>query len=209
VLLLIRWFLLFALAAAAPLYAQQPVILVFGDSLAAGYGLPQGRGWVDLLQDKLVAEKLDYRVVNASISGETTVGGRNRLPAALEQHRPRVLVLELGSNDGLRGQPLSLMRDNLVAMVRASRAAGARVLIIGMRIPPNYGPQYTREFHAAFGEVARSQRTALVPFLLEGFADQRELFQSDGIHPNERAQPLILDTVWKGLRPLLRARPRQ
>jgi acyl-CoA thioesterase-1 len=198
-----RWILLFGLAAAAPLRAQQPVILVFGDSLAAGYGLPQGRGWVDLLQDKLAAGKLDYRVVNASISGETTVGGRNRLPAALEQHRPRVVVLELGSNDGLRGQPPSLMRDNLVAMVEASRAAGAQVLIIGMRIPPNYGPKYTREFHATIEEVARRQRTALVPFLLEGFAERRELFQSDGIHPNEQAQPLILETVWKGLRPLL------
>jgi acyl-CoA thioesterase-1 len=203
VLSFIRWILLLGLLAAAPLRAQQPVILVFGDSLAAGYGLPQGRGWVDLLHDKLAAEKLDYRVVNASISGETTVGGRNRLPAALEQHRPRVVLLELGSNDGLRGQPLNLMRDNLVAMVQASRSAGAHVLIIGMRIPPNYGPKYTREFHATFEDVARSQRTALVPFLLDGFADQRELFQSDGIHPDEKAQPLILETVWKGLRPLL------
>jgi acyl-CoA thioesterase-1 len=204
-----RWILLFGLLAAAPLQAQQPVILIFGDSLAAGYGLPQGRGWVDLLHDKLATEKLGYRVVNASISGETTAGGRNRLPAALEQHRPRVLVLELGSNDGLRGQPLSVMRDNLLAMVKVSRAAGARVLIIGMRIPPNYGPKYTRAFHATFEDVARTQRTALVPFLLEGFADQRGLFQSDGIHPNEQAQPLILETVWKGLRPLLRQRSPQ
>jgi len=191
------------------LRAQQPVILVFGDSLGAGYGLPQGRSWVDLLQPRLDTEGLDYRVVNASISGETTLGGRNRLPAALERHRPRIVVLELGSNDGLRGQPVNRMRDNLVAMTKASRAAGARVLIIGMRIPPNYGPKYTREFHATYEDVARTQRTALVPFLLEGFADQRELFQSDGIHPNEQAQPLILQTVWKGLRPLLRPRPPQ
>jgi acyl-CoA thioesterase-1 len=209
VLSLIRWILLLGLLAAAPLRAQQPVILVFGDSLGAGYGLPQGRSWVDLLQRRLDTEGLDYRVVNASISGETTLGGRNRLAAALEQHRPRVVVLELGSNDGLRGQPLNPMRDNLVAMTKASRAAGARVLIIGMHIPPNYGPKYTREFHATFENVARSQRTALVPFLLEGFADQRELFQSDGIHPNEEAQPLILETVWKGLRPLLTPRPPQ
>ena len=203
---LIRWILLFGLLAAAPLRAQQPVILVFGDSLGAGYGLPQGRSWVDLLQRRLDTERLDYRVVNASISGETTLGGRNRLAAALEQHRPRIVVLELGSNDGLRGQPLNPMRDNLVAMTKASRAAGARVLVIGMRIPPNYGPKYTREFHAAFADVARSQRTALVPFLLEGFADQRDLFQPDGIHPSEQAQPLILETVWKGLRPLLTPR---
>jgi acyl-CoA thioesterase-1 len=207
VLSLIRSILLFGLLAATPLWAQQPVILVFGDSLGAGYGLPQGRSWVDLLQRRLADEGFDYRVVNASISGETTLGGRNRLAAALEQHRPRIVLLELGANDGLRGQPLNLMRDNLVAMVKASRATGARVLIIGMRIPPNYGPKYTREFHAAFAEVAGSERTALVPFLLDGFADQRELFQSDGIHPSEAAQPMIVDTVWKALRPLLTARP--
>lgn len=179
------------------------MILVFGDSLSAGYGLPQGRGWVDLLQRRLAAEGLDYRAVNASISGETTLGGRNRLAAALEEHRPRIVVLELGSNDGLRGQPLDLMRDNLAAMAKTSRAAGARVLIVGMRIPPNYGPKYTTEFHASFQDVARSQRTALVPFLLDGFAERRELFQADGIHPGEAAQPLMLDTVWKGLRPML------
>ena len=206
---LIRWILLFGLFAAGPLWAQPGVILVFGDSLSAGYGLPQGRSWVDLLQRRLAAEGLDYRVVNASISGETTLGGRNRLAAALEQHRPRTVVLELGSNDGLRGQPLNLMRDNLAAMAKASRAAGARVLIVGMRIPPNYGPKYTTEFHAAFQDVARSQRTALVPFLLDGFADQRELFQADGIHPAEAAQTLILETVWKELRPLLTPRPPQ
>jgi acyl-CoA thioesterase-1 len=206
---LIRWILLFGLFAAGPLWAQPRVILVFGDSLSAGYGLPQGRSWVDLLQRRLAAEGLDYRVVNASISGETTLGGRNRLAAALEQHRPRTVVLELGSNDGLRGQPLHLMRDNLAAMAKASRAAGARVLIVGMRIPPNYGPKYTTEFHAAFQDVARSQRTALVPFLLDGFADQRALFQSDGIHPAEAAQTLILETVWKELRPLLTTRPPQ
>jgi acyl-CoA thioesterase-1 len=206
---LIRWILLFGLVAAGPLWAQPRVILVFGDSLSAGYGLPQGRSWVDLLQRRLAAEGLDYRVVNASISGETTLGGRNRLAAALEQHRPHTVVLELGSNDGLRGQPLNLMRDNLAAMAKASRAAGARVLIVGMRIPPNYGPKYTTEFHAAFQDVARSQRTALVPFLLDGFADQRALFQSDGIHPAEAAQTLILETVWKELRPLLTTRPPQ
>jgi len=176
---------------------------MFGDSLSAGYGLPQGRGWVDLLQNKLDREGFDYRVVNASISGETTLGGRNRLPAALKQHRPDIVILELGANDGLRGQPLDLMRNNLDAMVQTSRKASARVLIVGVRIPPNYGPTYTRKFQAVFAEVARKRKVALVPFLLEGFAEQRELFQSDGIHPSEPAQALMIETVWKELRPLL------
>jgi acyl-CoA thioesterase-1 len=201
--MLVRFLLLILCLAAAPLQAQPPVILVLGDSLAAGYGLPQGRGWVDLLQDRIAAEGLDHRVVNGSISGETTLGGRNRIGAALERHRPDVVILELGANDGLRGQPLAALRDNLTAMVRASRRSGAQVLLIGMRIPPNYGQDYTRKFHAAFTDVARAERVALVPFLLEGFADKRELFQADGIHPNEQAQPRIAATVWKALRPLL------
>lgn len=180
-----------------------PVILVLGDSLSAGYGLPNGRSWVDLLQQQLAREKLDYRVVNASISGDTTLGGRNRLPAALAQHRPRIVVLELGANDGLRGQPVAAIRDNLKAMVHASRAAGARPLIVGMRIPPNYGQQYAGKFQDVFAEVARSEKVPLVPFLLQGFADKRDLFQQDGIHPTEQAQALILDTVWKALRPML------
>ena len=167
------------------------MVLVFGDSLAAGYGLPRGRGWVDLLQDKLAEEGLDHRVVNASISGDTTLGGRNRIGAALAQHRPHIVILELGANDGLR------------AMIRFSRRGGAQVLLIGMRIPPNYGQDYARKFQAAFGEVARAERVPLVPFLLEGFADEPDLFQQDGIHPNEQAQPRILATVWKVLRPLL------
>lgn len=201
--MLIR-FLFFALwLAAAPLQAQSPVILVLGDSLAAGYGLPLGRGWVDLLQQQLTEEGLDHRVVNASISGETTLGARNRIAAALRQHRPDIVILELGANDGLRGQPVAALRDNLTAMIRASRRSGARVLLIGMRIPPNYGQEYTRKFHAAFTEIARVERVPLVPFLLEGFADKRDLFQQDGIHPNEQAQPRIAATVWKALRPLL------
>jgi acyl-CoA thioesterase-1 len=201
--MLIRFLLLTLCLAAAPLQAQPPVILVLGDSLAAGYGLPQGRGWVDLLQDKLAAEGLDHRVVNASISGETTLGGRNRIAAALERHRPAIVILELGANDGLRGQPLAALRDNLTAMVRASRRSGAQVLLIGMRIPPNYGQDYTRKFHAAFTDVARAERVPLVPFLLEGFSDKRELFQADGIHPNEQAQPRIAATVWQALQRLL------
>jgi len=205
----LRILLLAALLAATPARAQQqPVILVFGDSLAAGYGLPQGRGWVDLLQARLERDGYVYKVVNASISGETSLGGRNRLPAALAQHRPRIVVLELGANDGLRGQPIAALRENLVAMIRASARAGARSLLIGMRIPPNYGQAYTRQFESVFAEVARAQRVPLIPFLLDGFADQRELFQQDGIHPAEPAQELILATVWSALEPLLRARAR-
>jgi acyl-CoA thioesterase-1 len=195
------WVVLGLTAAAA--WAEPPVILVFGDSLAAGYGLPQGKGWVDLLQKKLVDDGFNYRVVNASISGETSLGGRNRLPAALKTHKPHVLLLELGSNDGLRGQPLSDLRANMTVMIQDARKAGARVLLIGMRIPPNYGPEYTKKFQAVFADVARAQRVPLVPFLLEGFAQQRELFQPDSIHPNEQAQALVLATVWKGLAPLL------
>jgi acyl-CoA thioesterase-1 len=203
---LLRILLLAALLAVTPALARQrPVILVFGDSLAAGYGLPQGRGWVDLLQTRLAREGYDYRVVNASISGETSLGGRNRLPAALAQHKPGIVILELGANDGLRGQPLAALRDNLTAMIAAARRAGARTLLVGMRIPPNYGAQYTRQFEAAFVDVARAQRTPLVPFLLDGFADRRELFQADGIHPGEPAQAQIVDTVWRALEPMLRA----
>ena len=197
------------LLVAPAVWAQQSVILVFGDSLSAGYGLPQGRGWVDLLQNKLDDEGWNYRIVNASISGETTLGGRNRLPAALQEHRPDIVILELGANDGLRGQPINLMRDNLDTMVQASRRAGAKVLIVGVRIPPNYGPSYTRKFQSVFAEVARKRKVALVPFLLEGFADRRELFQSDGIHPSQQAQPRMVETAWQGLQPLLaRARKR-
>jgi acyl-CoA thioesterase-1 len=195
-------FLLVALLA-APAWGRQPVILVMGDSLSAGYGLPQGTGWVDLLQRKLTEANSDYRAINASISGETTLGGRNRLDAALREHRPRVVVLALGANDGLRGQSIDGMTENLSAMTRASRAAGARVLLIGMRLPPNYGPQYTQKFQAAFVQVSRSQKVPLVPFLLEGFAQRRDLFQSDGIHPTQAAQPLMLATVWRQLEPLL------
>ena len=181
-----------------------PVLLVLGDSLSAGYGLPAGRGWVDLLDRKMALEAPGFRVVNASISGETTLGGRNRLARLLAQHRPAVVILELGANDGLRGAPLEAVRGNLAAMAAAARDAGAQVLIVGMRLPPNYGAQYARGFQALFGEVARAQRAAWVPFLFEGFADQREQFQDDGIHPAASAQPRMLQTVWPALQPLLR-----
>jgi acyl-CoA thioesterase-1 len=183
--------------------AQPPAIMVLGDSLSAGYGLPQGKGWVDLLQQRLERENYTYRVVNASISGDTTLGGRNRVAEALAQHRPRIVILELGSNDGLRGQPLDAMRENLVAIARACRAAKAKVLLVGMRMPPNYGLDYTEKFHASFVAVAKQIRAPLVPFLLEGFAQRRDLFQADGIHPDVEAQKLMLDNVWGKLRALL------
>jgi len=177
--------------------------MVFGDSLSAGYGLPQGRGWVDLLQQRLEREAYRYRVVNASISGDTTLGGRNRVAEALAQHRPRIVIIELGANDGLRGQSLDAMRKNLAAIVRVCRAAKAKVLLIGMRIPPNYGPDYTEKFQASFAAVAAKMHAPLVPFLLEGFAHRRDLFQADGMHPDVEAQKLMLDNVWGTLRPLL------
>lgn len=179
-------------------------ILVVGDSLSAEYGLPRDTGWVRLLADRLLQQGAKYIVVNASISGETTRGGRTRLPALLAEHRPAIVVLQLGANDGLRGLPLAAMRDNLAAMIDASERAGARVLLVGMRIPPNYGRDYAERFFATFADIARERRIALAPFLLDGFADRLDLFQPDRIHPNERAQPLMLDNVWPHLRPLLR-----
>jgi acyl-CoA thioesterase-1 len=197
-----------ALFAAKPgAAAEPPTIMVFGDSLSAGYGLPRGKGWVDLLQERLQREQYPYRVVNASVSGETTLGGRNRLAAALARHRPRIVILELGANDALRGQSLDAMRDNLVAMVRECRAARAEVLLVGMRIPPNYGPAYTGNFQASFAAVADKTRSPLVDFLLAGFADRRERFQADGIHPDIEAQSFMLDNVWKKLQPMLHKSP--
>lgn len=183
--------------------AAAPKILVFGDSLSASYGIAANRGWVTLLGERLKRERLDYSVVNASISGETTAGGVARLGKMLEAHRPAVVLLELGANDGLRGLPVAAMKKNLAAMVAMGQKAGAKVLLVGMRLPPNYGPEYTNAFDGAFVELAKSQKAALVPFLFEGFGDKRELFLEDRIHPNEQAQPLLLENVWKGLRPLL------
>jgi acyl-CoA thioesterase-1 len=180
------------------------VLLVLGDSLSAEYGLPRGTGWVQLISKKLAASGADYTVVNASISGETTSGGRTRLPALLKQHRPAVVVIELGGNDGLRGLPITTMQDNLTEMVRASQDAGAKVLLIGMRMPPNYGRDYADRFFAAFTTVARQRNVALAPFLLQGFGAGTEDFQPDRIHPTERAQAKIADTVWPYLEPLVR-----
>jgi len=193
------WFTLLAAATAA----TPANILILGDSLSAEYGLPRDSGWVRLLADRLGKAAPQYSVVNASISGETTSGGRSRLPALLRQHRPAIVVIQLGANDGLRGLSLAAMRDNLVAMIRDSRSAGAKVLLVGMRIPPNYGRHYADRFAATFAKVADEERVALVPFLLQGFADQLDFFQDDRIHPNGTAQPKMLDTVWPHLARLL------
>ena len=179
-------------------------VLVWGDSLSAGYGLRPQQSWPALLAERISAARLPHKVVNASISGETTAGGLARLPAALETHKPSVVVIELGANDGLRGLPVKAMATNLQAMVDASRKAGAQVLLVGMRMPPNYGPEYTSRFEAAYRDIARANRLRLVPFMMEGFADQPGYFQADGLHPVAAAQPLILDTIWRELKPLLR-----
>ena len=176
---------------------------MFGDSLSAGYGLPQGSGWVSLLEQRIKRDKLDYTVLNASISGETTLGGRKRIATALAEHQPAVVIVQLGGNDGLRGNSIDETRRNLIAIVEASRKSGAKVLLVGMRIPPNYGKVYARRFEALYTEVARQQNASLVPFMLQGFADKREWFQSDGIHPAVEAQPRILDNIYRRLRVLL------
>ena len=179
-------------------------VLVWGDSLSAGYGLRPQQAWPSLLEKKIADARLPHTVINASISGETTAGGRSRLPVALQTHRPSLVVIELGANDGLRGLPVAAMSTNLQAMIDASRQAGAKVLLVGMRLPPNYGPDYTTRFEKAFQDLARANKLRLVPFMMEGFADQRAYFQQDGIHPVADAQPLILDTIWRELKPLLR-----
>ena len=178
---------------------------MFGDSLSAAYGIAERRGWVALLGERLRQERLDYSVVNASISGEVTSGGRSRLGKLLAAHRPAVLVLELGANDGLRGLPISEMKKNLAAMIGEAQKSGARVLLVGVRMPPNYGEDYTRGFEAAFSDLARAHRTAFTAELTEGIGARLEYFLPDRMHPNEAAQPLLLETVWKALRPLLKA----
>jgi len=184
------------------------VILVVGDSLSAEYGLKRGTGWVALLQQRLARDRIAARVVNASISGETTSGGRSRLAALLRQHQPAIVVIELGANDALRGLPLAMTEANLAHMTQAAQAAGARVLLLGMQVPPNYGTDYANRFSAVFPAVARARQAALVPFLLRGVADGPDatrLFQADRIHPREEAQPAMLDNVWPELRRLLAA----
>ena len=183
------------------------MILIVGDSLSAEYGIRRGSGWAALLQARLDQQRIRARVVNASISGDTTSGGRSRLPALLREHKPAVVVIELGGNDALRGLPMTMTRANLLEMTRASKAAGARVLIAGMQVPPNYGRRYQEEFAAVFADVAKAENAALVPFFLARVADvpqAENLFQADRIHPREEAHPIILDNVWPVLRPLLR-----
>lgn len=182
-------------------------LLVVGDSLSAEYGLARGSGWVALLEQRLAKEKIAARVINASISGDTTSGGRSRLPALLNQHRPTHVLIELGANDALRGLPLAMTRDNLAAMVTAARDAGAKVMLLGMQVPPNYGRKYGDEFAALFGSVARAGGATLVPFLLDGVAnapDAPAMFQSDRIHPVAAAHPVMLGNVWPVLAPLLK-----
>jgi acyl-CoA thioesterase-1 len=197
-------FLLLSMLCALPAYSASKTVLVLGDSLSAEYGLPRGSGWVSLLQQRLSAEKIEANVVNASISGETSSGGKTRLPALLQQHRPAVVILELGGNDGLRGLSLANTQANLREIVRSTTAAGAQVLLVGMQIPPNYGVDYSKRFSAMYQGLGRERGVRLVPFLLEGLEDNDQFFQPDRIHPTRQAQPFMLDNVWPGLKSLLK-----
>ncbi|MCH1598858.1 MAG: arylesterase [Pseudomonadales bacterium] len=178
-------------------------VLVFGDSLSASYGIEEEQGWVNLLSEKLRQAQSPYSVINASVSGETSTGGLSRLPAALAEFQPSVVILELGGNDGLRGLPLATLQSNLEEMVSLSQRAGAEVLLAGIQIPPNYGPRYTEPFYALFGDIAESEQLPFVPFLIDGIPQQPELMQNDGIHPRAEAQHMILDNVWPVLAPML------
>jgi acyl-CoA thioesterase-1 len=193
-------------SAAASAYSAPKSILVVGDSLSAEYGLARGAGWVALLEQKLQAQKIDARIVNASISGETTSGGRTRLPALLTKHHPDIVIIELGANDGLRGLPVAAAHANLRAMIDASRGAGAQVLLVGMRMPPNYGRDYADKFFAMFGTLSKETSLPLAPFMLDGVADKTELFQADRLHPLATAHPIILGNIWPHLQPLLKAK---
>ncbi|MBI2724696.1 MAG: arylesterase [Polaromonas sp.] len=196
------------MALAAPAWAQgADTVLIVGDSLSAEYGLKRGTGWVPLLEKQVAQDKKSAKVVNASISGDTTSGGRSRLPALLTQHKPNVVVIELGGNDALRGLPLDMTENNVTAMVQASKKAGAKVLIVGMQVPPNYGGAYAATFSGLFARVAKAEKVALVPFFLKGIADvddSASRFQADRIHPNEQSQPKMLANVWPELKKLLK-----
>ncbi len=184
--------------------AWSGTILVFGDSLSAGYGIETGEGWVDLMAKRIADKKLPYDIINASISGETSAGGLSRIASQLRKHTPDILVLELGANDGLRGLPLKAMKSNLSSIIGQAKVAGTRVLLLGMQMPPNYGPRYTERFFAIYGELAKEQQLPLVPFLLEKVALDPSLMQRDNLHPNAKGQPLLLETVWPKLGPMLR-----
>ena len=196
-----------AVAAFAQPVSGAPTVLVIGDSLSAGYGLSAGQGWVDLLQKKIAAQGFAHRIINASISGDTTAGGRSRIGAALQAHKPDIVIIELGGNDGLRGATLQSIKSNLDFMVEAAQRAGAQVLLLGMQLPPNYGPAYVRQFAATFSDIAKARNTGFVPFILQGFGDRPELFQPDRIHPTAQAQPLMVETVWPELKKLLSRQP--
>ncbi len=191
-------------AVGTALAAPPKTVLVLGDSLSAAHNIPVESGWVHLLGDRLTKMEPGWTVVNASISGETSLSGRNRLPALLAEYRPSVLVIELGANDGLRGLPLGPLRDNLAAMIDAGQQAKARVLLLGIELPVNYGPQYRDGLRAVYAGLAKDRHASLVPFLLDGVALKPELMQEDGLHPVASAQPLVLDNVWRALQPLLR-----
>lgn len=185
-------------------HSASKTVLVLGDSLSAEYGLARGSGWVALLENRLRAEKIDAVIINASISGDTTSGGKARLQALLDQHHPTIFVIELGANDGLRGLPLAATENNLRAMITAAQKSNAKVLLIGMRLPPNYGRDYADQFFALYGKLARETRSSLAPFLLEGVADQPQLFQADRLHPSAAAHPIMLQNVWPQLQALLK-----
>lgn len=191
------------LLAATVAHSAPKTLLVLGDSLSAEYGLERGTGWTQLLQQRLRQNRIDALVVNSSISGDTTIGGKNRLPALLEKNKPDIVVIELGSNDALRGLQLKTTQENLQSMIDLARQNKAKVLLVGMQIPPNYGPDYTRRFADMFQDLARRNKAPLVPFFMDGLAANMDLFQADRIHPNEQAQPMLLDNVWPHLKPLL------
>ena len=199
-----RVLLLCLMLCAPAAYSASKTLLVLGDSISAEYGLPRDSGWVSLLQKRLSDDKPTVKVINASISGETTAGGLTRLPGLLQQHKPAVLIIELGGNDGLRGLSLAATQSNLREMIKSADSIGARVLLLGMRVPPNYGPDYSKRFAAMYQGLARERNVKLVPFLFAGLEDTERFFQQDRIHPNQRAQTVMLDNVWPSLRSLLK-----
>ncbi|HRP86611.1 MAG TPA: arylesterase [Gammaproteobacteria bacterium] len=204
-----RILLLFLVLAAPAVSAAPPVVLIVGDSLSAGYGLAIHENWPSVLQQRLREAGYPHRVVNASISGDTTSGGLARLPRALERNSPSIVLIGLGGNDGLRAIPIPEFRRNLANMIQLSQARGAKVLLAGVHIPPNYGPEYTSAFHNVYHELAQEYGTGLIPFILEDVALNPELMMDDGIHPTAAAQPVIVDNVWPALEPLLGATLRQ
>ncbi|MDP3210743.1 arylesterase [Methylotenera sp.] len=202
--LLLSLFFSSFVAWSVPAYAENPKIMIYGDSLSAAYGIPQQKGWASLLQQKLVSEHYQYDVVNASISGETTSGGASRIRNALSQIKPNIIILELGANDGLRGLPIESMIANLNTIIQEGKKSGAKILLVGMKIPPNYGPQYTKLFSQSYLKLSQEHQIPLVPFMLENIAAKTNLIQDDGLHPNAIAQPLVLDNIWSQLKILLK-----